>query len=190
MFDNQGWGLVIWLTGLPASGKTTHAYKLSETLQKKNLSVEVFDGDELRSWLSPEAGYVREDRERHIKRVAHISQILSRNGVITIVSLVSPYASTRAYARQLIGKFFIEVYLQCSLQTCMNRDTKGLYRNALQGKINNMTGIQDTYEEPNNPEITLNTELYSIEQNSKKMLENLRTFINLKEEVVPNLRTV
>jgi len=170
--ESQEKGFVIWLTGLPASGKTTIARKLEEELKKRGLKVEVLDGDEVRRWLSPEAGFSREDRERHLKRVAYVSHLLARNGVVVIASFVSPYRSTRDFARQLIGDF-VEVYVMCPLETCIKRDPKGLYQKALSGKIKDMTGIQDVYEEPLNPEVVVNTEMQNPDECVKRIMSKL-----------------
>ena len=165
-------GFVVWLTGLPASGKTTIARKLEKELRERGLKVEVLDGDEVRRWLSPEAGFSREDRERHLRRVAYVSHLLARNGVVVIASFVSPYRSTRDFARKLIGDF-VEVYVKCSLETCMRRDPKGLYKRALAGEIKDMTGIQDPYEEPLNPEVIVDSERQGPEECVKRILEAL-----------------
>jgi len=165
-------GFVVWFTGLPASGKTTIARKLEEELRKRGLKVEVLDGDEVRRWLSPEAGFSREDRERHLKRVAYVSHLLARNGVVVIASFVSPYRSTRDFARELIGDF-VEVYVKCSLEKCIERDPKGLYRKALAGEIRDMTGIQDPYEEPLNPEVVVDSENQSPDECVKRVMAKL-----------------
>jgi len=119
--------------------------------------VETLDGDELRRELSPELGFSRSDREAHVRRVAYISLLLARNGVISIVALISPFQSSREYARNLIGRF-IEVWVSCSLETCRKRDPKGLYKKAEEGRITNFTGIHDSYEPPTNPEVIIDTE--------------------------------
>lgn len=164
---------VIWLTGLPSSGKTTIAKILQEKLKQLGQKVELFDGDEVRRQLSPDLGFTKQDRELHAKRVAYLSKLLARNGIIAIVSLISPYRSFRAFARQEIGNF-VEVYVKCSLKTCMQRDPKGLYKKALRGEIQDLTGIQDPYEEPINPEVVVNTELQSPEESAEKILCVLR----------------
>jgi len=148
---------VVWLTGLPGSGKTTLAKTLEPRLIDNGRRVEVLDGDEVRGWLSPGEGFSREDRERHLRRVAHICHLLARNGVAVLAAFVSPYRSTREYARGLITDF-VEVYVKCSLETCVKRDPKGLYKNAREGKITLLTGLQDPYEEPTNPAIIIDTE--------------------------------
>jgi len=165
-------GFVIWLTGLPGSGKTTIAKELAKLLAEKGLDVEVLDGDEMRKVLSPEAGFSREDRERHIRRVAYVASLLAKHGVATIVSLISPYRSAREYARSLT-KNFIEVYVKCPLEVCMQRDPKGLYKKALAGEIRDLTGLQDVYEEPQNPEVVVNTAAESAEQCALKILKFL-----------------
>ncbi len=173
-------GFVIWLTGLPGSGKTTIAKVLQLKLRGLGLKVELFDGDEVRRQLSPDLGFSKQDRELHAKRVAYLSKLLARNGIIAIVSLISPYRSFRAFARQEIGNF-VEVYVKCSIETCMKRDPKGLYKKALRGEIKDLTGIQDPYEEPLNPEVIVDTELEDPEQSSDKILCTLRDLAYLPD---------
>lgn len=170
-------GFVIWLTGLPAAGKTTLARVLAERLREMGWRVETLDGDEVRRWLSPEAGFSREDRERHLKRVAHVSRLLARNGVAVVASFVSPYRRVRGEVREIVeaeGLRFVEVYVRCSVETAMRRDPKGLYRRALRGEIQNMTGVQDAYEEPEDPEVVVNSETMTPEQEAEVVLETLR----------------
>jgi len=166
-------GFVVWLTGLSGSGKSTIARGLEKELKAKGLKVEAFDGDEVRKNLSKGLGFSKEDRDTHNKRVIYVCKLLTRNGVNAIVSLISPYRSTRAYAREQLPKF-VEVYLKCSLEECIRRDPKGLYKRALAGEITNMTGIQDPYEEPINPEVTLNTENDTSKQNIRKVMQKLQ----------------
>lgn len=166
-------GFVIWLTGLPGSGKTTIARGLEKELEVRGLKFEVFDGDDVRRNLSKGLGFSKEDRDTHNKRVIYVCKLLTRNGVNAIVSLISPYRSTRAYARKQLPKL-LEVYLKCSIEECIRRDPKGLYKRALAGEIKNMTGIQDPYEEPQNPEVILNTEHDSSKYNIQKVLVKLK----------------
>ena len=168
-----GGGFVIWLTGIPGSGKSTIAKKLREVLRSKGLCVEHLDGDEVRPWLSPEAGFSREDRIRHLRRVAFVSHLLARNGVVVIASFVSPYRETRDLARELNKDAFIEVYVKCPVEVAIERDPKGLYRKALKGEIKNMTGIQDVYEPPVNPEVVVETDKESVEESVNKIVEYL-----------------
>lgn len=167
-------GFVLWVTGLPASGKTTIASMVKGKLLSLGRRVELLDGDELRRDLDPEIGFSPEDRAIHIRRVAYVSKLLARNGVAVLVCLVSPYIHVRAAAREMIGDKFIEVYVRCSLETCIRRDPKGLYRRALAGEIPNMTGIGDPYEEPPNPEVVVDTEKNTAEENAATVLAKLR----------------
>jgi adenylylsulfate kinase len=155
---------VIWLTGLPGSGKTTIAEALYPRLKESGFKVEFLDGDIIRKGLSPDLGFTKHDREMHARRVVYLCKLLSRNGVISIVCLISPYREFRRYARSQINtnNNFYEVYVKCSLATCMRRDPKGLYKKALVGEIKDLTGIQDAYEEPENPEAIVNTEDQSL----------------------------
>ncbi len=154
-------GLVIWLTGLPAAGKTTLAVRVLESLRSRGLKAEHLDGDELRKTLSQGLGFSREDRDKHIMRVGFVCRLLSRNGVVAIVSAISPYRATRDQVRKSVRKF-IEVYVKCPLEVCEKRDPKGLYKKAREGKIPQVTGVNDPYEEPLDPELTLETEKETI----------------------------
>jgi adenylylsulfate kinase len=173
MVNSGDAAFVIWLSGLPGSGKTTTAMVLENELRSRGLKVETLDGDEVRRNLSPELGFSRLDREVHAKRVSYVSSLLSRNGVITIVALISPYRSIRDSARNVIGRF-VEVWVKCSVETCSKRDPKGLYKQALQGKVSNFTGIQDPYEPPINPEIIIDTEQESPDDCAKKIIAALK----------------
>ncbi len=165
-FKNQAASPVIWLTGMPGSGKTTIAKALYPKLLESGLRVEILDGDIVRKELSPELGFTKQDREIHARRVVYLCKLLSRNGVISIVCLISPYREFRRYARSEIStnNNFHEVYVKCSLETCMKRDPKGLYKKALSGEIKDLTGLQDPYEEPENPELIVDTERYTLEE--------------------------
>jgi adenylylsulfate kinase len=157
-------GLVIWITGIPASGKTTTARVLQDQLRKRGFRVEILDGDEIRENLSPELGFSRKDRELNAKRVTYISLLLSRNGIITIVALISPFRATREYARRTIGSHFIEVWAKCSVEACSRRDVKGIYKRAFEGSLTNLTGVQDSYEAPVSSEVVIDTEFQSPEE--------------------------
>jgi adenylylsulfate kinase len=166
-------GFVVWLTGLPGSGKTTTAKFLENELRILGLKVETLDGDEVRRILSPDLGYSRLEREAHAKRISYVSLLLSRNGVITIVALISPFQTIRDNARSLIGRF-VEVWVNCSIEICRKRDPKGLYRLAQDGKISNFTGVQDVYEAPTKPEVIINTEYENPDLCVRKIIATLR----------------
>jgi adenylylsulfate kinase len=167
-------GFVLWLTGLPGSGKTTLSYILKDHLSAKGLPVEVLDGDEVRKNLSPNLGFTKEDREIHAKRVAYVSQLLARNGVNVIVALISPYRSFRDNAREMIGEGFFEIWIKATPETCRQRDPKGLYKKASAGQINNLTGIQDPYEEPLNPDLIVDTEAKNIDDSAELIISLLK----------------
>jgi adenylylsulfate kinase len=165
-------GFVVWLTGLSGSGKTTIARTIEDALKNINRSVVVLDGDEIRRHLNPDLGFSKRDRELNVERIAYLSHILSRSGIITIVALISPFRTSRDYARKLIGDF-VEVWVKCSLETCKERDPKGLYAKVMTGEITQFTGIDQDYEIPSNPEIILDTDKETALQCSQKILQKL-----------------
>jgi len=167
-------GFAIWITGLPGSGKTTIARELRPLLENRGKRIEVFDGDWVRKELSPDLGFSKEDRELHNKRVIHMSRLLVKHGVVVVVCLISPYREIRRYARERIGRF-VEVWARASIETCIERDPKGLYAKALSGEIKDMTGIQHPYEQPENPEIILDTEAQTPEKSAKILVDKLES---------------
>ncbi|ADC66537.1 adenylylsulfate kinase [Ferroglobus placidus DSM 10642] len=164
---------VVWLTGPSGAGKTTLARALEKRLKEMGLKVEVLDGDEIRRKLYPDIGFSKEAREMHNRVVIHMAKLLSRNGVVTVVSLISPYKSVREKAREEIGKF-IEVYLKCPLEVRMKRDPKGLYAKAMRGEIKNLTGYDGVYEEPDDPELILETHKMSVEEEVEAIIEKAK----------------
>ncbi|MBN2483440.1 MAG: adenylyl-sulfate kinase [Candidatus Omnitrophica bacterium] len=158
---------VIWLTGLPASGKTTIGDALAGELKKMNIKTERLDAHQVRD-IFPEEGFSREERNRHIKRVGHLASVLEKNNVCVIASFISPYTESRDFVRGLCRNF-VEVYISVSLETCQKRDSRGLYEKARRGEIQNFTGISDTYEEPVNPEIIIDTDHETIEESVRKI---------------------
>ena len=164
---------VIWLTGIPSSGKTTLALEIKKHYEKNGLPVDILDGDEIRKTLSKDLGFSPEDRKEHNRRVIFVAQILAKNGVTTIVPLISPYRVTRANARKEIPTFF-EVWVKASVDECIKRDPKGLYKKALDGEIKNLTGLQAPYEEPENPELIIDTEKLSVEESVKAITSKIQ----------------
>jgi adenylyl-sulfate kinase len=174
-------GFTIWMTGLPGSGKSTLADILKKRLEVEfDKPVEILDGDEIRKGLSRDLGLSKEHREEHARRVSFVARLLSRNGVVSIVALISPYRVSRQSAKETIGSDkFVEVYVKASLAECEKRDPKGLYAKARRGEITNMTGIQDPYEEPTAADITVVTEGNSPEASADLIIGSLRSLGHL-----------
>lgn len=166
-------GFVLWFTGLSQSGKTSNADKVYKILKNKGVKVERLDGDIVRKYLSKDLGFTKEDRDENIRRIRFVSKLLSQNEVGVIASFISPYREERNKIRKEV-KNFIEVFCQCPLKDCEERDTKGLYQKARKGEIDNFTGISDPYEEPKNPEIILDTKNNTIEENAQKVISFLK----------------
>jgi adenylyl-sulfate kinase len=165
-------GYTLWLTGLSGAGKTTIAVELEKRLRALNARVERLDGDTVREGLTRDLGFSKEDRDKNIERVTFVAKLLSRNGVGVVLSFISPYREARDKARQETTNF-IEVHVNAPLQTCIDRDVKGLYAKAIAGEVKNFTGISDPYEEPLNPELVLNTHELSLDESVAKILEYL-----------------
>ena len=166
--SNQG--CVIWLTGLPASGKSTIAASLTERMRSFGLPVETLDGDEIRRGLSRDLRFSIDDRKEHNRRIIFLSKVLLRNGIIVLVSLISPYRQVREFARRELSRF-IEVHVKCTLEQCIIRDPKGYYAKALRGEITNFTGIDDPYEEPQEPDVTVDTEVLNPMECANRILD-------------------
>lgn len=165
---------VIWLTGLPSAGKTTIANELN-----KHLDGIILDGDEIRnSYISKGLGFSKKDRDTNLFRVAEIAKIASKKSHV-ICSFVSPYNSTRKQIKEIIGESFIEVFVDCSLDECIKRDVKGLYMKALDGLIDNFTGISDPYEVPATPDIIVNTKCSDVSECVKNILDYIEYYDNI-----------
>jgi adenylylsulfate kinase len=149
-------GMVVWLTGLSGAGKTELARALATAVRRAGGRAEVLDGDEVRSHLSGELGFSREDRDRNVKRIAYVAQLLARNDVVAIVAAISPYRDGRQLARRAASRF-VEVYVSTPIEECIRRDPKGLYARALAGGIPRFTGVSDPYEAPEQAEIEVDT---------------------------------
>jgi adenylylsulfate kinase len=165
-------GFTIWFTGLSGAGKSTLAEALAERLQVQGERVEILDGDAVRTHLSKGLGFSREDRDTNIKRIAYVCGLLTRNGVISISAAIAPYSEARAWARQEIGNF-VEVYVKCPLEVCRQRDVKGLYKLVDEGKIQHFTGVDDPYEEPEQPDLVIETDKQSIAQSVDAILAHV-----------------
>ena len=163
---------VLWMTGLPCSGKTTIARKLQEVYPKLAL----LDGDELREWLSPK-DFSRDGRNEHNRRVAHLTKLLLKHDVSVLVSLISPFNENREDAHKIIGdNMFIETYIKCSLSICEERDVKGMYKKARQNEIKDFIGVHTNYEIPDKPDLTVNTEINSLDECTKQIMNFLLSY--------------
>ncbi|MHA1812877.1 MAG: adenylyl-sulfate kinase [Candidatus Thorarchaeota archaeon] len=166
-------GFTVWLTGLPSSGKSTIARSLVEELSKVRQRVELLDADVIRKTLWPELGYSKEDRDKNIDRATWLASTLTRHGVAVVTSFISPYREVRQRARDRIGEF-IEVYVKCSLDVCVQRDVKGLYKRAINGEIDDFTGISAPYEEPDSPEVVVSTDEEDVGTCVRKIMDKTR----------------
>ncbi len=180
----KSFGVTLWLTGLSGSGKTTIAKGLERELRMRNCPVEVLDGDIVRTYLSEELGFSKKDRDTNIRRIGFVANLLSRNGVVTIVAAISPYQATRNEVRMAIENF-IEIYVNVPLEVCEKRDVKGLYAMARAGQIKGFTGIDDPYEPPINPEIVCYAAKESINESINKVIVQLE-----KLDYIPAITTV
>ena len=175
-------GVTIWFTGLSGAGKTTISRRVAEILQAQNYPVEILDGDIVRTNLTKGLGFNKEDRDENVRRIGFVSHLLSRNGVIVLVSAISPYRNIREEVRKRVGDF-VEVYVNAPLNVCEDRDVKGLYKRARAGEIKGFTGIDDPYEPPANPEIECRTDLEELSQSVTKVLDKLNELGYLPEKI-------
>jgi adenylylsulfate kinase len=165
-------GFTIWFTGLSGSGKSTLSEIIEQRLRERGRNVEVLDGDIVRTHLSKGLGFSREDRDTNIKRIAFVCGLLTRNGVICISAAIAPYREARDWARQQIGNF-VEIYVKCPIDVCRQRDVKGLYKLVDEGKIKGFTGVDDPYEEPEHPELVIETDKETIEESVERIFAKL-----------------
>ena len=169
---SDGEGFVAWIEGLPFSGKTTLSRTVADRLRGMGRKVEILDGDEVRQMFSPELGFSRKDREFHARRVSYVARMLARNGVAVLVAMITPYETSRQAARATVGDRFDEIWLNCPVDVCRQRDTKGLYRSAGGGGIK-VTGVDDPFEEPLNPELTVDTSTEPVSRSTGRILDHL-----------------
>lgn len=154
-----GPAFTVWFTGLSGAGKSTVSHLVAQELEERGLLVEVLDGDAVRRHLSSELGFSKEHRDLNVERIGWVASRLVRAGAVVVVAAISPYREARRAARALVEEHgtFVEVHVATSLDECMSRDTKGLYKRALAGDVAHFTGVSDPYEEPEVPELRLDT---------------------------------
>lgn len=172
---NEKPAFVLWLTGLSGSGKTTLAERLYEHLGQTGRRVERLDGDTLRG-VFPNTGFSKEARNEHIRRVGFMAGRLAHHGVCVVCAFISPYRDARDFVRSQC-QHFIEVYVKASLDECKRRDVKGLYKKAMAGQITSFTGLDDPYEEPDRPEIVVDTEHQTVEESAQQILAYLEPYL-------------
>ncbi|MDQ4063506.1 MAG: adenylyl-sulfate kinase [Actinomycetota bacterium] len=166
-------GFTLWFTGLSGAGKTTVAEIVEHELRERIGSVEVLDGDIVRTNLSKGLGFSREDRDTNVLRIGFVANLLTRNGVGVIVSAISPFKEVRDQVRREVGDGFIEIFVDAPVEVCAERDVKGLYKKAYSGEIPQFTGVSDPYEPPAAPELTLRTNEEEPADSAKKVIAKL-----------------
>ena len=168
---------LIWFTGLPESGKTTVADLLYEKLKLEDRKLERLDGENIRE-IFPKTGFGREERNKHIERIGHLSSLLIKNNITVVASFISPYKESRHFVRS-ICKNFVEIYINTPLEVCEKRDSKGLYAKARRGELKMLTGIDDPYEEPENPDLTFNNE----ETDNQAIVNEIYNYLKKKKYI-------
>ncbi len=168
-------GAVLWFTGLSSSGKSTLAHNVEKHLFDLGMQVYVLDGDNVRHGLCGDLGFSVEDRIENIRRISEVSKLFMNAGFIVLTAFIAPYQIQRKRAKKLIGTTnFLEIYCQCPLEVCEERDVKGLYKQARNGKIKDFTGISSCYEEPLSPDLAVNTAQLSLEESTNKVINLLQ----------------
>lgn len=165
-------GFTVWFTGLSGAGKTTIAQRVAPLIKERLGRCEMLDGDVVRTNLSKGLGFSKEDRDTNIRRIGFVCHLLTRNGVPVVSSAISPYRAVRDEVREQIGNF-VEVYVECGLDTLVHRDVKGLYAKALRGEIPNFTGVSDPYEPPLNPEVVIHSDRETVDESLRKVISYL-----------------
>ncbi|WP_293446038.1 adenylyl-sulfate kinase [Persephonella sp.] len=174
---------ILWFTGLSGSGKSTIAHAVEEKLYQMGIHTYVLDGDNVRTGLNKDLGFSPEDRKENIRRIGEVSKLFVDAGIIVLSAFISPYKKDREFVRNIVDDGeFIEIYVKCPIEVCESRDVKGLYKKAREGLIKNFTGIDDPYEEPENPEIVIETDKETVEESVEKIINYLKEkgYIDLK----------
>jgi adenylyl-sulfate kinase len=165
-------GFTIWFTGLPCSGKSTLAELLKPELEARGRTVDILDGDVVRTHLTKGLGFSKEDRDENIRRIGFVCKLISRHGGIAIAAAISPYRSIRDEVRSTIENF-VEVYVDTPLEECVRRDVKGMYKKAMAGEMKDFTGVSAPYEAPHKPEVVIHTEKESAQESAVRILAKL-----------------
>jgi adenylylsulfate kinase len=162
---------IVWFTGLSASGKSTIAHAVEKELFERGIRTYVLDGDNVRHGINSNLGFSREDRKENLRRIAEFSKLFVDAGIVVLASFISPYREERTFVKNYFRPDdFLEIYVKCSVEECERRDPKGLYKKARAGIIKEYTGVSSPYEEPENPDLALNTEHFDLENSVRKVL--------------------
>jgi len=182
---NKHKSLVLWFTGLPASGKSTLANALECKLHENGIHTYLLDGDNVRQGLCKDLDFSQNGRRENIRRIAEVAKLFIEAGIVVVTAFISPYRADREMTRKMfISNEFIEIYIKCPLHECEYRDPKGLYRKARSGRIKSFTGITDPYEEPEQPEVVVETNKNSVEQSVKLIVD----YLEQTRQILPYLR--
>jgi adenylyl-sulfate kinase len=182
--ESMAKGFTLWFTGMSGAGKSTLSVPVAERLRQHGHNVELLDGDVVRTHLSKGLTFSKEDRDINVRRIGFVSNLLSRNGVISVTAAISPYRAVREEVRKMItndGAGFVEVYVTCPIEVLAERDVKGLYKRALAGEIENFTGVSDPYEPPLAPEVVIDSSRETVEASVDKILAKLAELGYLKQ---------
>ncbi len=167
-------GVVLWFTGLSGSGKSTIANEVAHKLHSMGKFTYVLDGDNIRHGLNKNLGFSPEDRNENIRRISEVANLFADAGLISITAFISPYRKYRNFCRELVGKGrYLEIYVKASLETCEQRDHKGMYKKARAGEIKDFTGVDAPYEEPENPELVVDTDKETVDESAEKVMKKL-----------------
>ncbi|MDG1357814.1 MAG: adenylyl-sulfate kinase [Akkermansiaceae bacterium] len=171
-------GLVVWMYGMSGSGKSTIANAAEKTLHEQGCMTTILDGDNLRTGLNEALGFSDDDRRENIRRVSQVAKLFAHQGILTLVSVITPRQELRDLARDIIGDDYYEVFVKASYDLCEKRDVKGLYAKAASGEIKNFTGKDSSFEEPHNPDLVIDTEGQEIAESVGKLLEAIKQKIS------------
>lgn len=178
--------LVVWFTGLPSSGKSTIAHSVEKKLYEKGIRTYTFDGDNIRHGLCSDLGFSEKDREENLRRIAEVIKLFLDAGIVVLAAFVSPLKKHREKVRQIVGQEdFIEIYCRCPVEICEMRDPKGMYKKAKAGEIKEYTGVSAPYEEPENPDIIIDTHLLALEDSVEKVFRFIEERLSLSKGNLP-----
>lgn len=177
---------VFWFTGLPSSGKSTLAHAVEKRLYEKGIRTYTFDGDNIRHGLCSDLGFSEKDREENLRRIAEVAKLFVDAGIVVLAAFVSPLKKHREKVRQIIGeRDFIEIYCRCPVEICEKRDPKGMYKKARAGEIKEYTGVSAPYEEPENPDLIIDTHLLTLEESIEKVFKFVEEKVMLSKGNLP-----